>query len=112
MWNSFQVLTNQVSKISFHTFEDIDLRESHAKSHKSYIHCLPRNFNGFPMYFAQRSFTEMKSTFIKLQNECLPKDIGQVLLIAVAIDTAPVPEIIWRMDTALHSACILNEGWS
>ena len=27
------------------------------------------------------SFTEMKSTFIKLQNEPLPKDISQVLLI-------------------------------
>ena len=33
------------------------------------------------MHFAQRSFTEMKSTFIKLQNEPLSKDIGQVLLI-------------------------------
>ena len=32
------------------------------------------------MYFAQCSLTEMKSTFIKLQNEPLPKDIGQVLL--------------------------------
>ena len=27
------------------------------------------------------SFTEMKSTFIELQNESLPKDIGQELLI-------------------------------
>ena len=26
MWSSIQVLTNQVSKKSFHTFEDIDLR--------------------------------------------------------------------------------------
>ena len=33
------------------------------------------------MYFAQCSFTEMKSTFIKLQNEALPKDIRQALLI-------------------------------
>ena len=34
------------------------------------------------MYFAQCSFTEMKSTFIELQSESLPKDIGQVLLMA------------------------------
>ena len=34
MWNSIQVLPNQVSKKSFHTFEDIDLWESHAKLHK------------------------------------------------------------------------------
>ena len=34
MWNSIQVLPNQVSKKSFHTFEDIDLRVSHAKLHK------------------------------------------------------------------------------
>ena len=34
MWSSIQVLQNQVSKKSFHTFEDIDLRESHAKLHK------------------------------------------------------------------------------
>ena len=34
MWNSIQVLLNQVSKKSFYTFEDIDLRESHAKLHK------------------------------------------------------------------------------
>ena len=33
------------------------------------------------MYFAQCSFTEMKSNFIKLQNEPIPKDIGQKLLI-------------------------------
>ena len=33
------------------------------------------------MYFAQCSFTEMKSISIELQNEPLPKDIGQVLLI-------------------------------
>ena len=31
MWSSIQVLPNQVSKNSFYTFEDIDLRESHAK---------------------------------------------------------------------------------
>ena len=34
MWNSIQVLPNQVSKKSFYTFEDIDLRVSHAKLHK------------------------------------------------------------------------------
>ena len=34
MWSSIQVLPNQVGKKSFHTFEDIDLRESHAKLHK------------------------------------------------------------------------------
>ena len=31
MWSSNCVLSNQVSKKSFYTFEDIDLRESHAK---------------------------------------------------------------------------------
>ena len=31
---AIQVLPNQVSKKSFHTFEDIDLRELHAKLHK------------------------------------------------------------------------------
>ena len=35
MWNSIQVLSNQMSKKSFYTFEDIDLRESHAKLHKN-----------------------------------------------------------------------------
>ena len=35
MWNSVQVLLNQVSKKSFYTFEDIDLRESNAKLHKN-----------------------------------------------------------------------------
>ena len=35
MWSSIQVLPNQVSKKSFHTFEDINLRESHAKLHKN-----------------------------------------------------------------------------
>ena len=34
MWSSCQVLPNQVSKQSFYTSEDIDLRESHAKLHK------------------------------------------------------------------------------
>ena len=31
---SFQLLPNQVSKKSFHTFEDIYSRESHAKLYK------------------------------------------------------------------------------
>ena len=93
MWGSM-VLPNQVSTKSFHTFEDIDLRGSHAKLHKKpsetlgegpikrleiSMYCLPRSFNGFTLYFAQSSFTEMKSTFIKLRNEPLPKAIGQEL---------------------------------
>ena len=60
MWSSIQVLPNQVSKKSFHTFEDIDLRESHAKVLKKLsetlgtdsilrlefsIYCLLQNFN-------------------------------------------------------------------
>ena len=91
MWGSIQVLPNQVSKKSFCTFEDIDLRESHAKLLKKpseilgadsiyrleiSIYCLPWSLNGFPLYFAQSLFTEMKSTFMKLQNEPLPKAIG------------------------------------
>ena len=96
LWGSIQVLPNQVKKKSFHTFEDIDLRESHAKIHKNpsetleadsiqrleiSIYCLPQSFNGFRLYFAQISFTKMKSLFIKLENESLPKGIGQELLI-------------------------------
>ena len=34
MWSSIQVFPNQISKKSFYTFEDIDLRESHAKLHE------------------------------------------------------------------------------
>ena len=34
MWSSIQVLPNQVSKTFFYTFEDIDLRESHAMLRK------------------------------------------------------------------------------
>ena len=34
MWSSVQVLPNQVSKKSFFSFEDIDLRECHANLHK------------------------------------------------------------------------------
>ena len=36
-FNSVQVLPNQVSKKSFYTFEDIDLRESHAKLDKDRV---------------------------------------------------------------------------
>ena len=86
LWSSIQALQNQVSKKSFYTFEDIDSRESDAKVHKKpsetlgadsilrleiSIYCLPRNFNWFLLYFAQCSFTEMKTRFIKLQNESL-----------------------------------------
>ena len=75
MWNSIQVLPNQVRKNSFYTFKDDALQDSHGKLKKNRvklwnrlnlktgIYCLPRNFNGFPMYFAQCLFTEMKSTF-------------------------------------------------
>ena len=34
MWSSIQVFLSQVSKNSFYTLEDIDLRESHAELHK------------------------------------------------------------------------------
>ena len=34
MWGSIQVLPSQVNKKPFNTFEDIDLREFHAKLHK------------------------------------------------------------------------------
>ena len=34
MWSSIQVLSNQVSKKPFYTFEDIDLWESDVKVHK------------------------------------------------------------------------------
>ena len=97
MWSSTQVLPHKVSKNSLYTFEDIDFWVSHAKVHKkpsetlgtdsilrleiSIFYCLARTFNSFPLYFAQCSFTEMKCTFIKLQNESLSKNIGQELLI-------------------------------
>ena len=60
MWSSIQVLSNQVNKKSFYTFEGIDLSESHAKVHEKpseilradsilrleiSIYCLSRNFN-------------------------------------------------------------------
>ena len=47
------------------------------------------------MYFAQCSFTEMKSTFIKVQNEPVPKDIGQVLL----IDVFNVSHFLQRLES-------------
>ena len=96
MWSTIRVLPNPVSKKSLCTFEDIDLRESHTGLHKKTsetlgadsiynleisIYCLPLNFNRFPLYFAQCSFTEMKTTFIKLQNQPFPKEIGQEFLI-------------------------------
>ena len=37
MWSSIQVLPKQVNKEPFYTFEDIDLRESHAKLHKKRV---------------------------------------------------------------------------
>ena len=37
MWSSIQVLQNQVSKKSFYTFKNIDLREFHAKLHKNRV---------------------------------------------------------------------------
>ena len=37
MWGSVQVLRNQVSKKSFYTFENIDLRESHVKVHENRV---------------------------------------------------------------------------
>ena len=95
MWSSIQVLPNQISKKSFYMFEDIDIQESHAELNEKpsetlgadsilrleiSIYCLPQNFNCFSLYLAQCSFTEMKSAFIKLQKESLPKDIGQELL--------------------------------
>ena len=43
IWSSIQVLPNQVSKKSFYTFEDIDLRESHAKLHKKRSEALGTN---------------------------------------------------------------------
>ena len=37
MWSSIQVLPNQISEKSFYTFDDIDLRESHAKLHEKRV---------------------------------------------------------------------------
>ena len=80
MWSSIQILPNQVSKKLFCTFEDIDLWESHAKVHKKPSETLGADSVVLiSAVFAQCSFTEMKSTFIKLQNESLPKDIDQEL---------------------------------
>ena len=57
------------------------LEQIEFKGQKFVSYCFPRNFNGFSMYFAQCSFTKLKGAFIKLQNEPVLKDIGQVLLI-------------------------------
>ena len=95
MWSSIQVLPNQVSKnrsirLKILTYESpmqryIKHRETLGADSilrlQISIYCLPRNFNWFPLYFAQCSFTEMKTTFIKLQNGSIPKDIRQELLI-------------------------------
>ena len=43
MWSSIQILPNQISKKSFYAFEDIDLRESHAKLHKQTSETLKTN---------------------------------------------------------------------
>ena len=37
MWNSFRYFQIKYVKKSFYTFEDIDLRESHAKLHKNRV---------------------------------------------------------------------------
>ena len=37
IWNSIEVLPNQVNKKSFYTFEVIDLREFYAKLHKNRV---------------------------------------------------------------------------
>ena len=56
------------------------IQEEHYDSrHDKTVYCLPRSFNGFSLYFAQTSFEEMKSTFMKLQNEPLPEAVGQEL---------------------------------
>ena len=83
MSSSIQVLPNQVSKKYFYTFEYIDLQESHSKLHKQQSETLG-------LYFAQCSFTEMKSKFINLQNESLLKDIGkQILIVNNSVYHAP-----------------------
>ena len=58
------------------------------------------------MYFAQCSFTEMKITFIKPQNESSLKDIGQLLrqtyeiakLWPVTLKTAEILKVSTRFD--------------
>ena len=76
----------QVNKISFYTFEDIDLQEFHGlhatKLHKRpsetleadsiwsleiSIYCLPRRFNGLPLYFAQSSLQKLKIHLLSLK---------------------------------------------
>ena len=66
MWSSIQVLPNQVSTKSFYTFEDVDLREPHAKLYKNRVKL-------WEQIEYKCLSTEIKSTFIndKLQNESL-----------------------------------------
>ena len=78
MWNSIQVLPNQVSKtyiigLKILTYESpmqsyiknrVKLWEQIELRLEISIYCLPWNFNGFRMYFAQCLFAEMKNTFI------------------------------------------------
>ena len=54
------------------------------------------------MYFAQCSFTEMKSTFIKFQYEPLPKDIGQALLI-VNNSVFNVSHFLYRLESVMSN---------
>ena len=39
-WSSIQVFPNYISKKSFYTFKDIDLRESHVEVHKNRVKVL------------------------------------------------------------------------
>ena len=84
--------TFKSSTKSFFTFEDIALRESHAKLNKKLLNSGSRlNLNIRNQYLVfletltdfqcilKCLFTEMKNTF-KLKHESLPKDIRQELL--------------------------------
>ena len=66
-----------------YTKNRVKLREQIQFKDQKSVSTVAQNLNGLPLYFAQRSFTEMKCTFIKLQNEPLPKAISQELLITV-----------------------------
>ena len=61
MWNSIQVLPNQVIKKSFYTFEDIDLRESHAKLHKNRVKLWEQIENYLSLYNFQIAHTKTTS---------------------------------------------------
>ena len=69
---------------SFYTFEDIDLQESHTKLHKkpseTLVYCLPRNFNGFPLYFAQCLLTEMKNSLFSFKTRPYRKILAKIYL--------------------------------